>query len=130
MKENHILLYKKIVKELASFSTADRAKVGCLILKDDRIVSTGYNGQLPGEPHETIMKDGHDISTIHAEQNVICNAAKNGISLKDCVAFVTHSPCQSCTKLLIMSGIKKVYYLEPYRINENPFFNKIEMEEI
>jgi dCMP deaminase len=76
------------------------------------------------------MQDGHDISTIHAEQNAICNAAKNGISLKGCSAFVTHSPCQACTKLLIMCGIEKVFYLEPYRMEENPFKHKIPMEEI
>jgi dCMP deaminase len=130
IKETQKELFSKLVETLGSFSTADRAQVGCIILKDGRIVSTGYNGQLPGQPHDMIMQNGHDISTVHAEQNAICSAAKNGVSLKDCEAFVTHSPCQLCTKLLIMSGIKKVYYLKPYRIDENPFFELIETEEV
>jgi dCMP deaminase len=130
MKETHKRLYANIVQNLAICSTADRAKVGCLLLKDGRIISTGYNGQLPGEPHDIIMQDGHDISTCHAEMNAICNAAKLGISLYNCEAFITHSPCQLCTKLLIMSGIKKVYYLKPYRIDENPFIHLLELEEI
>jgi dCMP deaminase len=74
------------------------------------------------------MVGGHDISTVHAEMNIITFAAKQGISTKGCDVVITHSPCQVCTKLLIQSGIKKIYYLEPYRINENPFLHLIKME--
>jgi dCMP deaminase len=67
----HEKLYKAIVTTLSECSKADRARVSCIILKDDRIICTGYNGQLPGQPHEKIMQDGHDISTLHAEQNAL-----------------------------------------------------------
>lgn len=130
MKDRHKLLFSMLTKNLSEFSTDKRAQVGCILLKDGRVISTGYNGQLPGQPHISIMQNDHDISTVHAEQNAICNAAKNGISLKDCEAFVTHSPCQQCTKLLIMAGIKKVYYLEEYKTEENPFLELIETEEV
>ena len=151
----HLDIHADILRNLANASTCDRAKVGCIILKDNRIVSTGYNGSLPGHEHcsskkkETFEKnpggglsykvmvddnhllvEGHCIRTVHAEQNAICNAAKNGVSLEGCTLMVTHSPCPVCTKLIIMAGIKKVYYLKPYRLDENPFKDSIPMEEV
>ena len=113
--------YKPIVDTITNFSKNDRLKVGCIILKNDRIVSSGYNGTLPGEPEEKIMQDGHDIATLHAEQNALMNCAVNGIETKDCVMVVSHFPCQVCTKLAIMAGIKEIYYFEDYRNADNPF---------
>lgn len=134
MKSNHIKIYSEIATILANSSTCDRAKVGAVILKNGRIVSTGYNGSLPGEPHcdnaGHLMHEGHCIRTVHAEQNAICNAAKNGITLKDCEIFVTHSPCPTCTKLIIQSGIKKVYFLTPYKFEDNPFTHIIPMVDL
>ena len=95
--------------------------MGALILKDNRIIATGYNGQPSGWSHEPVIKEGHDVSTIHAEQNCIALCAKNGVSLKGCEILVTHFPCHVCTKLLLQAGIQKIWYLEDYRNEDNPF---------
>lgn len=131
LKQKYVNVYAKIVRILAEQSSCDRARVGALLLKDTRIVATGYNGSLPGTPHcdETghLMLDGHCVRTIHAEQNCILFCAKQGISTENCEMFVTHSPCPICTKEAIQAGISTIYYLEPYRIDENPFRNLVHM---
>lgn len=124
----HKELYTEIVKMLAQSSKDPRLKVGAILLKDGRIVATGYNGQLRGHPHKPLMIGGHDISTVHAEMNVISFCSKNGISTDGCEMITTHSPCQICTKLIVQAGIKKVYYIEPYRIEENPFIKYVAAE--
>lgn len=115
--------FMEITKMVASRSTCDRAEVGCLIVNDDnRIVSSGYNGSVSGNPHcddvGHTMRDGHCIATIHAEMNALLYCAKEGISVKNCVAYVTHFPCLNCTKALIQSGIKEIYFLNAYRIDD------------
>jgi dCMP deaminase len=130
MKQSQIDKYCIIVRTLALFSKSDRLKVGAIVLKSGRIISTGYNGQLPKTPHKKIMVDNHDVSTIHAEQNCFMHCAKNGISTDGCELFVTHFPCQHCTKLAIMAGIKKIYYIEDYRNDENPFSKYIKIQQV
>lgn len=103
--------------------TCDRAYVGCVIVNEDnRIVSTGYNGSIKGNPHcdeiGHTMRDGHCIATIHAEMNALLYCAKEGISVNGCKAYVTHFPCLNCTKSLIQAGIKKIYYKEAYRVDD------------
>ena len=61
-------------------SPCERLKVGCVLVKDKRIISTGYNGFLPGAKHESIVRNNHEQATVHAEQNTISNASKNGIN--------------------------------------------------
>ena len=119
--------YQKIAEMLASFSSDKRLKVGAIILKDGRVISTGYNGQLPGEPHQEVLINGHDVSTVHAELNAILSSAKSGISLNQCVLVTTHHPCLNCTKAIIMAGIKTVYYINDYKNEKNFYRNKIEM---
>lgn len=107
---------------VASRSTCDRAFVGCILVnKDNRIVSTGYNGSVAGNPHcddvGHTMRNDHCIATIHAEMNAILYCAKEGISLKGTICYVTHFPCLNCTKALIQAGISKIYYKEGYRID-------------
>lgn len=114
MKRKHLLRFVVIVRAIAECSEDKRLKVGAIILKDNRIVSTGYNGQLPKMPHKAVIENGHDISTVHAEQNAIMNCAKNGIATKGCEMFVTHYPCIVCAKLAVMAGIKIIYYIEDY----------------
>jgi len=89
--------------------------VGCLIVKDNRIISQGYNGFLPGCPHTSIVRDDHEQATIHAEQNALCDCAKRGVSCNDATAYITHFPCLICTRLLIASGICEIKYIEDYR---------------
>ena len=115
--------FMEITKLVASRSTCDRALVGCVLVNsDNRIVSTGYNGSVAGNPHcddvGHTMREGHCIATIHAEMNALLYCAKEGISVKGCKAYVTHFPCLNCTKALIQSGISEIYYLESYRIDE------------
>jgi len=99
----------------SSRSPCERLHVGCVIVKDNRVLSIGYNGFFSGAPHISIIRDGHEQATIHAEQNAIAHAAKQGISLNDSIAYITHFPCVNCFKILISAGIKKVYYIDDYR---------------
>jgi len=107
--------FKEIVLVTTKRSSCNRLQVGCLLVKDNRIISQGYNGFLPGCPHKSILRDGHEQATVHAEQNAICDCAKRGVSCCDCVAYISHYPCIICTRLLIASGIKKIKYINDYR---------------
>lgn len=131
--------FMEITNLVASRSTCDRAFVGCLLVNDDnRIVSTGYNGSVKKNPHcDDIghkMRDGHCIATIHAEINALLYCAKEGISVNNCSAYVTHFPCLNCTKALIQAGIKKIYFQNDYRIDEYAMellnINGIEIEKL
>ena len=115
--------FMQITELVATRSTCDRAWVGCVLVNDsNRIVSTGYNGSVLGNPHcddvGHTMRDGHCIATIHAEMNALLYCAKEGISVKNCSAYVTHFPCLNCTKALIQAGIKNIYYKNDYRVDE------------
>lgn len=99
-------------------SSCERLNVGCVIVKNNRVITTGYNGFLKGAPHVSVVMDGHEQFTIHAEQNAICDAANRGVSLDNTTAYITHYPCLNCFKLLIASGIKEVKYLENYKNDE------------
>jgi dCMP deaminase len=100
---------------ISSRSPSKRLKVGCILVRDNHLISAGYNGFLPGLPHNSIMRDGHEINTVHAEQNAISDAAKRGIPVLGAIAYITHFPCINCCKILLASGIKEVYYLDDYR---------------
>ncbi len=110
--------FKEIVQVTSKRSPCDRLKVGCLIVKDNRIISQGYNGFLPGCPHTSIVRDNHEQATIHAEQNAICDCAKRGVSCNDATAYITHYPCLICTRLLIAAGVRVIKYIEDYRNDE------------
>ena len=110
--------FAKIVKVTAERSSCDRLQVGCLLVKDNRIISQGYNGHLPGAPHISIIRDNHEQATIHAEQNAICDCAKRGVSCDGATAYITHYPCIICLRLLLTSGIKDIKYLEDYKNDE------------
>ena len=111
--------FKEIVTITAKRSSCSRLNVGCLLVKNNRIISQGYNGHLPGLPHETIMENGHEIATIHAEQNALVDCAKRGASCDECTAYITHYPCLNCTKLLLDEGVKTIKYIDDYHNNEN-----------
>lgn len=110
--------FKEIVEVTAKRSPCERMKVGCLLVKDNRIISQGYNGFLPGCPHTSIVRDNHEQATVHAEQNAICDCAMRGVSSNNCTAYVTHYPCIICTRLLLASGINKIYYINNYKNDE------------
>ena len=110
--------FKSIVQVTSTRSPCRRLKVGCLLVKDNRIVSQGYNGFLPGCPHISIIRDNHEQATVHAEQNAICDCAKRGVSCNGATAYITHYPCLICARLLLASGISKIYYVNDYK-NDN-----------
>ena len=110
--------FAKIVKVTAERSSCERLHVGCLLIKDNRIISQGYNGHLQGAPHTSMVRNNHEQATVHAEQNAICDCAKRGVSCKEATAYVTHYPCIICTRLLLAAGIKEIKYLEDYKNDE------------
>ena len=110
--------FAKIVSVTAERSSCHRLHVGCLLVKNNRIISQGYNGHLPGCKHESIVRNNHEQATVHAEQNVISYCAKMGISCKDATAYITHYPCLNCTRLLLASGIKQIKYMNDYKNDE------------
>ncbi len=102
-------------------ATCDRRHVGCVLVRDNRLISAGYNGSLSGLPH--CDDDGHLYlegrsgcqRTSHAEANAISQAARIGHSTDGSAAYVTTLPCLTCFKLLHMAGVRKIYYAEDYR---------------
>ena len=110
--------FKEIVTVTSKRSSCERLQVGCLLVKDNRIISQGYNGFLPGCPHESIVRNNHEQATVHAEQNAICDCAKRGVSCLDSIAYVTHYPCIICTRLLLAGGIKEIRYINDYKNDE------------
>ena len=110
--------FKEIVKVTSKRSPCERLKVGCLLVKDNRIISQGYNGFLPGCEHISIIRDNHEQATVHAEQNAISDCAKRGVSCLDCDAYITHYPCIICCRLLLAAEIKEIKYLNDYKNDE------------
>lgn len=113
--------FMTIVDAVSKRSTCDRGYSACVFVKNKQILATGYSGSPSGtvhcseqghEMHEVHQLDGtiskHCIRTVHAEQNAICQAAKNGISIDGATAYVNMEPCYTCAKMLINSGIVKV----------------------
>ena len=110
--------FSKIVETTSERSPCERLQVGCLLVKDKRIISQGYNGFLPGCPHESIIRDNHEQATLHAEQNALMDCAKRGVSCEGSTAYITHYPCLICARLLLAAGIKKIKYIENYKNDE------------
>ena len=110
--------FKEIVQVTAKRSPCERLHVGCLLVKDNRIVSQSYNGYLPGLEHNSIVRDGHEQATVHAEQNAVADCARRGVSCSGCTAYITHYPCIICCRLLLASGVSEIKYIHDYR-NDN-----------
>ncbi len=110
--------FKEIVQVTAKRSPCERLHVGCLLVDENRIISQGYNGFLPGCEHKSIVRDGHEQATVHAEQNALADCAKRGVSSKGATAYITHYPCIICCRLLLASGIKEIKYIHDYRNDE------------
>jgi dCMP deaminase len=106
--------FKELALLTSKRSTCPRLSVGCILVKDNRIISQGYNGYLSGLPHIPIIRENHNIGTIHAEQNSIIDCAKRGVSCNNSIAYITHYPCLNCFKTLAASGIKQINYINNY----------------
>lgn len=125
MKQKFIDAYMDVAERFAKLSSAKRLKVGAIVVKDDRIISIGYNGMPAGWTNECeevieVHEDGGVITktkdeVIHAEANAISKLARDGESGNGASLFCTHAPCIHCAKLIYGAGIKKVYYRNSYR---------------
>jgi dCMP deaminase len=134
MKQKHKLAHMKAAFVYSECSTAVRLQVGCVIVKDDRIISIGYNGMPSGWTNvceDIVSVDDVGVPTritkpevLHAESNAIAKLARSPESGEGASAFVTHQPCLNCAKLLYQSGIREVYYVHPYRLRDGLDFLK------
>uniref|UniRef100_A0A6C0CJH7 CMP/dCMP-type deaminase domain-containing protein n=1 Tax=viral metagenome TaxID=1070528 RepID=A0A6C0CJH7_9ZZZZ len=115
--------FMSIAKLSSERSSCDRLHVGCVLAKDNRCISMGYNGFLAGLPHTSIVRHNHEQATVHAEQNAITDSAKRGVSIDGATAYITHYPCLVCAKLLTSSGIAKIVYENDY--NNDPLVAQI-----
>jgi dCMP deaminase len=104
---------------MATRSSCERLHVGCVIVSGgthkNRIIAAGYNGFLPGSPHVSRVRDGHEQATVHAEQNAVSDAARRGVSLEGGTVYITHFPCINCAKILAAAGIHCIKYHRDYR---------------
>jgi dCMP deaminase len=108
-------LYLDLAKRVAEESYCKRLKVGAIIVKDGNIISFGYNGTPTGMPNKCEEEDVTFSYVLHAESNAITKACKSPISTEGATMYITHSCCLECAKLIIQSGIKKVYFINKYR---------------
>ena len=99
-------------------SPCNRLHVGSVIVKDNRLISMGYNGFIPGAPHISRIRDNHEQSIIHSEINAIADCAKRGTSLLESKIYVTHYPCINCFRSIAACGIKEIIYLNDYKNDE------------
>jgi dCMP deaminase len=137
MKQKFIDAYMKTAEVFAELSSARRLHVGAIIVKDDRIISIGYNGMPSGwdnncedeypispwkEEHKKELNATYTLKTkpevLHAETNAIAKLAKSTESGANATLFITHAPCLDCAKLVYQSGINNVFYRNSYRSDD------------
>lgn len=99
-------------------SPCQRLHVGSVVVKDNRLISMGYNGYIPGAPHISRVKDEHEQSIIHSEVNALSDCAKRGTSLAGAKIYVTHYPCINCFRSIAACGIREIMYLNDYKNDE------------
>lgn len=103
---------------LSGRATCDRARVGCVLAFNGRVLAAGYNGSTPSAEHcddvGHLMVNGHCVRTVHAEANAISNSARHGVSVAGATAYCTHRPCEVCIKQLLCAGIKRIVFLNNY----------------
>lgn len=131
MKEKFIHLYMDFARRVAQMSSATRLKVGAVIVKDDTVISYGYNGTPTGwdnncEDVIQLSDDTVELKTkpevLHAEINALMKLARSHQSGLDASLFLTHSPCIECAKPIYQAGIKEVFYADDYRSDDGVYF--------
>jgi dCMP deaminase len=121
--------FMEIVQVIARRGTCDRGRSGSVIAKNKQLISAGYVGSPIGMPHcddvghqlkKMVHEDGsvtqHCVRTVHAEQNAICQAAKNGVSINGSTIYVSMTPCRTCAMMIVNAGIKRVVCLKRYKL--------------
>jgi len=110
--------FSDIAELVSRRGTCDRKQVGAILVKDKRILATGYNGSMPGAGHcddiQHLMENDHCVRTIHAEVNAIAQCAKYGISCDGAILYCNTFPCWNCFKTVVSAGIKEIYYTSDY----------------
>ena len=131
MKPKFIEAYMDVAERFAQLSSAQRLQVGAIVVKDDRIISIGYNGMPSGWDNCCEEDNKTKPEVIHAESNAISKLARGNESGLGATMFVTHQPCIDCAKLIYQSGIATVYYKNAYRSTQGlDFLNKSGVEVI
>jgi dCMP deaminase len=125
MKEKFVNAYMDVAERFAELSSARRLHVGAIVVKDDRIISIGYNGMPAGwdnncefefvHPQTKVPELVTNKEVLHAETNAIAKLAKSNESGLGATMFITHAPCLDCAKLIYQSGISSVLYRDAYR---------------
>jgi len=131
MKDKFIRAYMDVAQRFSELSSAKRLQVGAIVVKDDRIISIGYNGMPSGwdnncEDYIHLLDDTITTKTkpevIHAEANAIAKLAKGNESGDGSTMFLTHAPCIDCAKQMYAMGVKTVYYRDSYKSDEGLTF--------
>jgi dCMP deaminase len=125
MKTRYAEAHMRVAHIYAELSYCKRKQVGCVIIKDDRIISIGFNGTPSG--WDNCCEDNDNVTkkeTLHAEANALTKLARTHESGEGAVAFITCAPCIDCAKLIAQSGISEVFYAEEYRGTEGLDFLK------
>ncbi len=115
--------YFSLMSQLAATrSTCPRRAVGAVLVREHRVIATGYNGAPAGQPHCTeagcLIENDHCVRTIHAEINALLQCARYGIQTAGVDLYCTDLPCRHCARSLVQAGIKTIYYLRPYESPE------------
>lgn len=133
MKKKFVEAYIDIAHRFAQLSTARRLQVGAIVVKDDRIISIGYNGMPAGWDNnceDVIQHEDDTVSlktkpeVLHAEMNALMKLARSNESGDQASMFITHAPCMDCAKGIYQAGIKEVFYTDEYRSTDGITFLK------
>ena len=111
-EEKWHIRFVRLAQEVSTWSLDPSTKVGCVLVKNKRVVSTGYNGfpKNISDSFDRLLDREHKYEiTVHAEVNAVTTAALHGVSTEGCAAYVTFSPCSRCASVLINAGITSIY---------------------
>ena len=110
--------FLKLAMLASERATCPRMHCGCVLVKNKNVISTGYNGSIPGDDHcvdvGCLVIDNHCVRTVHAEMNALIQAARRGHSVEGASAYVTNMPCTTCAKALVTAGIVQVVVFSDY----------------
>ena len=117
--------YIEMAELVATRSGCLSRQVGCVLVKDNEVLATGYNSTIPGmlpcKERDFCLREGcasgadlQNCFAVHAEQSVLCQCAKLGVSCRDATLYLTTQPCSTCLKMLIQAGVKRIIYRDPY----------------
>jgi len=125
--------FLKLAMLASERATCPRMHCGCVLAKSKNVITTGYNGSIPGDDHcediGCLIVDNHCLRTVHAEMNALVQAAKRGHAVEGATAYVTNMPCTTCAKALITAGVKRVVIFSDYHDTlATEFFAKAEVK--